>query len=689
MNFNNSVKNFLLSSSKKRLASIFLGLVLVLSIPITILLLGQQQDLRQRASSGEGGLDNKNIPKATGWKTYSDLYQAKQIKHFTDILELSINYDDKLTPPLSVEKIIKKNGYIPTTSLEDKDYSLEIIDKNKNILYKLPFSVQKEIPAGEPLPGQEHNNAVPVLFHSVKFIIVVPWIDKATEIKITDSAGAVILVNTLKNIESVNNQPSFHSLDSNEKIQTNKNNLLNYFYLVTQTSFAQTQTKKLDIVFIGDKYADLSIFHSDVNRLSANLLTFEPYKSRSSNVQFSYVDNTTDLGCAFQNNDPATRLILCDTSKATQIVNNAVVPWDKIFIIVNTPVYGGSGGDIGVGFNGAGGDYYSYAPNLFVHEFAHSFAILADEYVNNYNFSDQTNCYSGIPPNPNWQGVVDASSYFIGCDMSTWYRSSETSIMKDIGISYFNPISQKYINEKIDFYTTIPPTPTPANTPTPTNTPTSTPPATTATPTVTSTPTPSSTPVPTGQTTPTTTPVPSSTATPTVKPIETGIKFTVSLPGIVGTGNGGNPNPVHAFRSAEVKVFNDQNNEVKTATGILDFDSTTFTFKGAILIEGLIADSYIVKIRVENSLWKRIPGIVNITSGVVANTPAVELVTGDIPDRDNELNLADYNIIIDCINSRGNCNESLKRYADLNDDGKVDEVDLSILYAGFSNRKGD
>jgi len=65
------------------------------------------------------------------------------------------------------------------------------------------------------------------------------------------------------------------------------------------------------------------------------------------------------------------------------------------------------------------------------------------------------------------------------------------------------------------------------------------------------------------------------------------------------------------------------------------------------------------------------------------------LVTGDIPDRDNELNLADYNIIIDCINSRGNCNESLKRYADLNDDGKVDEVDLSILYAGFSNRKGD
>jgi hypothetical protein len=61
------------------------------------------------------------------------------------------------------------------------------------------------------------------------------------------------------------------------------------------------------------------------------------------------------------------------------------------------------------------------------------------------------------------------------------------------------------------------------------------------------------------------------------------------------------------------------------------------------------------------------------------------LISGDV-NSDNQLNLVDYNIFLTCFGNK-QCNT--KTQADLNMDGKVDEVDLNILYDQFATRQGD
>lgn len=67
------------------------------------------------------------------------------------------------------------------------------------------------------------------------------------------------------------------------------------------------------------------------------------------------------------------RLLIVDTAKA-QTAAAGAPDWDKIIMLVNDPVYGGSGGSIAVG------SLSSEAAQVMVHEYGHSFTRLADEY---------------------------------------------------------------------------------------------------------------------------------------------------------------------------------------------------------------------------------------------------------------------------------------------------------------------
>ena len=61
------------------------------------------------------------------------------------------------------------------------------------------------------------------------------------------------------------------------------------------------------------------------------------------------------------------------------------------------------------------------------------------------------------------------------------------------------------------------------------------------------------------------------------------------------------------------------------------------------------------------------------------------LVSGDI-NQDNEINLLDYNMILSCY---GDADCDAKILADLNEDGQIGELDLSILFAEFVKGVGD
>ena len=139
-------------------------------------------------------------------------------------------------------------------------------------------------------------------------------------------------------------------------------------------------------------------------------------------------------------------------------VTNAGTPFDKVLVIVNSPDYGGSGGAIGVSYNG------EWGPRIFVHEFGHSFGGLEDEYVKYLGDGERDNkthqnCFAGIPPALEWQGLVRLEDYRLGCAYPNWYSSSQNSIMSSIEFPFFNVISQDLLRKQLAFYVnTTPPT---------------------------------------------------------------------------------------------------------------------------------------------------------------------------------------------------------------------------------------
>jgi hypothetical protein len=154
-----------------------------------------------------------------------------------------------------------------------------------------------------------------------------------------------------------------------------------------------TPDKAIDIAVIAEGYTakEQQKFYRDTQRLAENLLTHEPftkYKSRiniyaiaapsfESGISLS-TDSTwknTAVGSHFYTFYESRYLTTMNTFKVRDLA--ALVPYDAIYILANTSVYGG------------GGIYNFYAltaadnklsTQVTVHEFGHSFAGLADEY---------------------------------------------------------------------------------------------------------------------------------------------------------------------------------------------------------------------------------------------------------------------------------------------------------------------
>lgn len=209
------------------------------------------------------------------------------------------------------------------------------------------------------------------------------------------------------------------------------------------------------------------------------------------------------------------------------------------------------------------------------------------------------------------------------------------------------------------------------------------------------TPTPSPTFIPTPW--PTATPIP----VPTIGSDQTGLKVSLSLPGIgTKTNLGENNNPHRKTRVATAIVLDSSNTPVTTEkTGVLTYNSTNGLYEGFISLDSSIATqsgSYLVKLKMDNTLYKRATGIVTITKLKADNpVPQVELVSGDIAGAnngtDNTLDLLDYNQLGSCYRGSVACTTTFAILADFNDDGVVrgDDIDANILSRGFYIRNGD
>lgn len=180
---------------------------------------------------------------------------------------------------------------------------------------------------------------------------------------------------------------------------------------------------KVDVAFIAEGYTkdQMDKFLKDANRIGDYILSQEPYNEFKDSFNFYAVEAVSDesgvdvpgrriyvnsdVGSSFFTFDMDRYLTTSNTHMVYDIAAN--VPYDVIFILVNSKIYGGGG------FYNHFGE--STVDNFFsnivcIHEFGHSFAGLADEYyTSEVTYSDFYNT-KVEPWEPNITTNVDFAS---------------------------------------------------------------------------------------------------------------------------------------------------------------------------------------------------------------------------------------------------------------------------------------
>ena len=187
---------------------------------------------------------------------------------------------------------------------------------------------------------------------------------------------------------------------------------------------------KVDILVIAEGYteAELPKFHKDAERLVGKLFATEPFRSRKSDFNVraldlvepvsgvnrprTHDDRRTATGVQYNIFDSERYVLTLDDHRMRDIASSA--PYDFLEILVNEKQYGGGGI-----FNDQATACVdsAFAEYIFVHEFGHHFAALADEYYTSpvsYATSGAAEHPEPWEPNatadaahPKWASMVD------------------------------------------------------------------------------------------------------------------------------------------------------------------------------------------------------------------------------------------------------------------------------------------
>lgn len=250
--------------------------------------------------------------------------------------------------------------------------------------------------------------------------------------------------------------------------------------------------KKLDVAIIAEGYTQETMdkFRNDAKRFTEHLFNTPPFDKHKDKINVWIVesvslDNGTDIpgdsiwkktaiNSNFYTFDSERYLTTSDVKTLRDAAAN--VPYDQIYLLVNTEKYGGGGI-----FN-----FYSvcssdnvHSPFVFVHEFGHAFAALADEYYTSqtsYNdFYDltvepyQANITTLVNFDAKWKNMLgkdvpvptpatkkykDKVGVFEGGGYVAKgiYRPAFNCIMKSSSAKGFCPVCQKAISRMILFY---------------------------------------------------------------------------------------------------------------------------------------------------------------------------------------------------------------------------------------------
>jgi murein DD-endopeptidase MepM/ murein hydrolase activator NlpD len=149
----------------------------------------------------------------------------------------------------------------------------------------------------------------------------------------------------------------------------------------------------------------------------------------------------------------------------------------------------------------------------------------------------------------------------------------------------------------------------------------------------------------------------------------------------------------HTKRPISVQIF-DSNNQLRFDNAGRDmaaFNQDQGSYLAAInLGNNWTSGSYVVKLKIDYTLWRNTPGITTITNGNRNAAAEDLLVAGDI-DQNNAVNILDYNILLGCFSELSpakSCDTAKKRASDITDDGNVNGPDYNLLLRIFSVQPG-
>ncbi|MDR0431333.1 MAG: IgA Peptidase M64 [Tannerellaceae bacterium] len=193
---------------------------------------------------------------------------------------------------------------------------------------------------------------------------------------------------------------------------------------VTQIQYKGDPASKVDLVFLAEGYtaAEEKKFIEDAGKFAESLFNTPPFDTRRDDfnvwaVGLASEDSGTDvsgkgvfkntaLNSGYYTFGVSRYLTTPDMKSIRDAVWN--VPCDAIFILVNTDMYGGGGM---YNFYAMGTSDNPRTPVVFVHEFGHSFAGLADEYYSSeVAYDDSFYSLKTEPWEPNITTLVDFDS---------------------------------------------------------------------------------------------------------------------------------------------------------------------------------------------------------------------------------------------------------------------------------------